>query len=73
MGMVSPADVEVQGFPPDPTTASLTLLATDALKVHLRFTLRRMLALGFDGPEAVAAWRNYWGEVLDSIVAEAEL
>lgn len=59
-------------LPPDPTLAAVTGLAQDALRAHLRRTVARMLAAGWDGDEALEQWRGYWGDVLDSIVADAE-
>jgi hypothetical protein len=59
-------------LPPDPTLTAVTGLAQDALRTHLRLTVDCMLALGHDGPEAVAQWRGYWGDVLDSIAADTE-
>lgn len=70
--MISGSTDSGQGFPPDPTILSLTALATDALKAHLRRDLERMLNVGWEGPEAVDAWRAHWADVLDAIVADME-
>jgi hypothetical protein len=51
---------------------ALTSLALDTLRAHLRRSIDRMLEAGWDGADVVGAWRSHWGEILDSIAADAE-
>lgn len=62
-----------EGLKPDPTMVALTNVALDTLRAHLRGTVEAMLDMGGDGDTAVAIWRSHWGEILDSIAADAEL
>lgn len=61
-----------EGLPPDSTMVALTEAALDLLRAHLRRSVDRMLEAGWDGAEIVGVWRSHWGDILDSIAADAE-